>query len=113
MKFRSLEELERLLPESERPAAKRPSRVPDRSGHDGKGQEVRLMIDRKGRKGKTVTLVAGLRHDPGTMEKIARILKERCGTGGTVKEGNIELQGDQRGRAKEELESMHYSVRSV
>ena len=106
MKLKSLDELARLLP-----ASATTPRVPDKSGHDGKGQEVRILVDRKGRKGKTVTLVAGLRHNPDTMEKIARILKERCATGGTVKEGKIELQGDQRARAKAELERLNYIVR--
>jgi translation initiation factor 1 len=111
MKLKSLEDLAQLLPESEQPSAGQTARRLDKSGHDGKGQSVRLLIDRKGRKGKTVTLVAGLRHNPATLEKIARILKERCGTGGTVKDGNIELQGDQRTRAKAELESMNYVVK--
>jgi translation initiation factor 1 len=54
--------------------------------------------------------VTGLQHNPDTMREIAHMLKERCGTGGTVKEGNIELQGDQRERAKAELENMNYVV---
>src|SRR5262245_44002255 len=111
MKLRSLEDLSQLLPESERGKSAPPARPRDPSGHDGKGKPVRLLIDRKGRKGKTVTLVAGLMHNPDTMNEIARILKERCGTGGTVKDGVIELQGDQRTRAKVELEKLNYVVR--
>lgn len=111
MRLKSLEDLRELLPESERPAAKPPSPAPVKGGHDGKGAQVRILIDRKGRKGKTVTLVTGLRHNPDTMREIAHILKERCGTGGTVKEGNIELQGDQRERARAELGKMNYDVR--
>jgi translation initiation factor 1 len=116
MKLKSLEDLQQLLPESERPAPAKPTTpnpagVGGRGGHDGKGKTVRILIDRKGRKGKTVTLVAGLRHNPDTMREIAHLLKERCGTGGTVKDGNIELQGDQRERAKAELEKMNYIVR--
>ena len=80
-------------------------------GHDGKGKSVRIVLDRKGRKGKTVTLVTGLQHNPDTMKELAHLLKERCGTGGTVKDGNIELQGDQRERAGEELEKMNYAVK--
>ncbi len=112
MKFRSLEELRRLLPDSDTgaPAPAGSTRAATR-GHDGKGRSVRVVLDRKGRKGKTVTLVTGLQHNPGTMLEIARLLKERCGTGGTVKEGNIELQGDQRERAGMELERMNYIVK--
>ncbi len=109
MKLRSLEDLRQLLPGSEIPAPG-PASVPTARGHDGRGSSIRILLDRKGRKGKTVTLVTGLRHNPDTMSEIAHHLKERCGTGGTVKEGNIELQGDQRERAKAELEKMNYVV---
>ncbi len=114
MKLKSLEDLRVLLPGSEKNAS---TAVPGRGttgdsprGHDGRGKVVGLKLDRKGRKGKTVTLVTGLRHNPDTMKEIAHALKERCGTGGTVKEGNIELQGDQRERAREELQKMNYVV---
>ncbi|MBI3004855.1 MAG: translation initiation factor [Ignavibacteriales bacterium] len=107
MKFKSFSGLQQLLPDSPQPTRE----VPD-STHDGKGKVVRLSLDTKGRKGKTVTLVLGLQHNPATMHEIARILKERCGTGGTVKEGTIELQGDQRTRAAEELRKMNYMVKA-
>jgi len=116
MKFKSLSDLEALLPGGGKASGRTPpeqqtSKKAGTGAHDGKGKEVRLSLDRKGRKGKTVTLVEGLRHNPDTMKEIAHVLKERCGTGGTVKEGNIELQGDQRDRAKAELEKMNYIVR--
>ncbi len=114
MKLKSLEDLRVLLPGSGKDASaavpgRGPAGGPPR-GHDGRGQAVRLRLDRKGRKGKTVTLVTGLHHNPDTMKEIAHALKERCGTGGTVKGGNIELQGDQRARAREELQKMNYVV---
>ena len=43
-----------------------------------------------------------------TMEEIARILKQHCGAGGTVKQGKIEIQGDQRERVKEKLRELGY-----
>jgi len=52
-----------------------------------------------------------LRHNPATLEEIARMLKQFCGTGGTVKEEKIELQGDQRVRAAEKLKEMNYLVK--
>ena len=79
--------------------------------HDGKGNTVHLVLDTHGRKGKVVTIVSGLQHNPRTMEDIARMLKQFCGTGGTVKEGIIELQGDQRARAAEKLKEMNYLVK--
>jgi len=115
VKLKSLEDLRVLLDDRGNPApgsaAGSSTKAAAREGHDGRGQEVRIRLERKGRKGKTVTLVSGLRHNPDTMRDIARVLKERCGTGGTVKEGNIELQGDRREQAKDELQKMNYVVR--
>jgi translation initiation factor 1 len=82
-----------------------------RHKHDGKGKTVRVSIDFKGRKGKSVTLVEGLQHNPATLAEIARILKQHCGAGGTVKEGKIEIQGDQRGRVAKKLREMNYVVK--
>ncbi len=105
MKFKSLDDLQQILP-----GAAQPPRPADPSGHDGKGKPVRLLLDTKGRKGKSVTLVTGLRHNPDTLKDLARLLKEFCGTGGTVKDGVIELQGDQRERAAVKLKSFNYRV---
>lgn len=105
MKLKSLSELKNLLPETVRvPGASTDDR------HDGKGKPVRITLDTKGRKGKSVTIVSGLQHNPETMRDIARILKEHCGAGGTVKHCNIELQGDQRTRAAVKLSGMNYVV---
>ena len=79
--------------------------------HDGKGKIVRVTLDRKGRKGKTVTLVEGLQHNPQTIQDIARILKEYCGAGGTVKGKTIEIQGDQRTKVADRLKLMNYKVK--
>lgn len=79
--------------------------------HDGKGKTVRILLDTHGRKGKCVTIVSGLMHNPDMMEVIARILKQHCGAGGTVKANTIEIQGDQRERVAEKLRSMNYIVK--
>lgn len=60
---------------------------------DGK---VRIRRETKGRKGKGVTLVEGLALTPADVDKLAREMKTRCGCGGSVKNGVIEIQGDQR-----------------
>src|SRR5215212_3014106 len=57
-------------------------------------QAIRVSIDRKRRAGKTVTLAAGFEQMPESLAKLAAQLKKRCGTGGTAKESEIELQGD-------------------
>jgi len=79
-------------------------------GHDGKGKKVKVWLDTQGRKGKVVTIVSGLMHNPETMEDIARMLKQHCGAGGTVKNRNIEIQGDQRQRLSEKLRELNYVV---
>lgn len=78
--------------------------------HDGKGKKVRVWLDTQGRKGKMVTMVSGLMHNPDTMEDIARVLKQYCGAGGTVKDRVIEIQGDQRNKVRDKLREMNYIV---
>jgi translation initiation factor 1 len=110
MKLTSLKDLEHLLPESERGrhAVSTPSFA---ESHNGKEKFVRVQLDTKGRKGKSVTLVLGLEHNPQTIEEIAKILKLHCGAGGTVKHGTIEIQGDQRTRITEKLKELNYRVK--
>lgn len=109
-KLSSLSDLDQLLTEAER---KQFQASPKMKEHDGKGKSVRVMMDTKGRKGKQVTLVEGLQHNPDTMEEIARILKQHCGAGGTVKQGVIEIQGAQRTRVAEKLRAMNYVVKEM
>ncbi|MBL0423027.1 translation initiation factor Sui1 [Ramlibacter sp. AW1] len=55
---------------------------------------VRISREIKGRGGKAVTVIRGLALDSGSLEKMARQLKAACGSGGTVKDGVVEVQGD-------------------
>jgi protein-tyrosine phosphatase len=76
---------------------------------------VTLKVGREtaGRRGKGVTTVFDLPfHEEGVRE-LAALLKQRCGTGGTVKGGRIEIQGDQRERIVAELEKLGYKVKRV
>ena len=68
------------------------------------GQEVKIRIDRKGRKGKSVTVVEGLSVNPAHLAEIAKELKQKLGTGGTAKEGRIEIQGEHREKIAEILQ---------
>ena len=72
---------------------------------------VRLLRDRKGRGGKTVTLIAGLTGTPAALAALASELKRACGTGGTLRGDLIEMQGDVRDRVKVELERQGYTVK--
>jgi translation initiation factor 1 len=64
---------------------------------------VRVRRETKGRGGKTVTSVSGVPLGGEALRSLASDLKRRCGTGGTVKDGVIEIQGDHRGTIVEEL----------
>lgn len=66
-----------------------------------------------GRRGKGVTTVFDLPVDDNGLRALAATLKQRCGTGGTVKDGRIEIQGDQRERIAAELEKLGYRVKRV
>ena len=57
---------------------------------------VRIRRETKGRKGKGVTLITGVPLPEEELKSLAKTLKQRCGTGGTVKQGTIEIQGDHR-----------------
>lgn len=57
---------------------------------------VRVGRETKGRKGKGVTLIRGVLLPPEELKKLAKELKQKCGTGGTLKDGVIEIQGDHR-----------------
>ena len=72
---------------------------------------VRLLRDRKGRGGKTVTLIAGVPGNPAALEDLATTLKRFCGSGGGVKDGIIEIQGDHRERLAARLVELGYKVK--
>ena len=64
---------------------------------------VRVSRETKGRKGKGVTLIKGLPLDDAALTALAKQLKAQCGSGGTVKDGVIEVQGDHIERVMEAL----------
>ena len=72
---------------------------------------VRLQRQTKGRGGKAVTLVTGIPLPAAELKILARTLKQKCGVGGSIKDGIIEIQGDQRQLIKPELEQLGYRVK--
>jgi translation initiation factor 1 len=82
----------------------------DRPAATGDGI-VRLHRETKGRGGKAVTIVKGLPLSGTELKSLAKELKQKCGVGGALKDGNIEIQGDQRNILKEELEKRGYPVK--
>ncbi|HVK16257.1 MAG TPA: hypothetical protein VM533_04865 [Fimbriiglobus sp.] len=76
-----------------------------------KAATVRVGRETAGRRGKGVTTVWDLPLDEAGVRDLAAVLKQRCGTGGTVKDGKIEIQGDHRDRVAAELEKLGYKVK--
>lgn len=105
----------RLCPECARPTADcrcRRSKPAQPAPAAGRGDgNVRVGRETKGRKGKGVTVVTGLPLDGTALEELATRLKKRCGSGGTVHEGVIEIQGDHRDTLVAELGRLGYAAR--
>lgn len=72
-----------------------------------------VSLETSGRNGKGVTLVTGLTLPPSTLEDLGKSLRQACGTGGTVKEGVIEVQGDHREKIQKALEKQGIQARKV
>ena len=72
---------------------------------------VRIRVETKGRKGKGVSVIWGFDHGHDDLKSLASVLKQHCGTGGSVKDWTIEIQGDHRAKLKTKLESLGYSVK--
>lgn len=72
---------------------------------------VRIRRETSGRKGKGVTTVSGIPLPNDELKRLAKTLKKRCGTGGAVKEGILEIQGDHRDTLRQELTSLGYRVK--
>ncbi len=76
---------------------------------DKRQQRLRVSIEKKGRGGKTVTVIAGFTGTGEDLDKLGRLLKNKCGVGGTVKEGEILLQGEWRQRVIDLLKAEGYT----
>jgi translation initiation factor 1 len=72
---------------------------------------VRIRRETKGRKGKGVITISGVQLDSKGLKTLAKDLKKHCGCGGSVKDGIIEIQGDNREVIKELLEKKNFQVK--
>ena len=74
---------------------------------------VRIQRETKGRKGKGVTLITGVLLSAVELKKLAKELKQKCGVGGAVKNGVIEIQGDVRDQMFEEMKQRGFTVKKA
>jgi translation initiation factor 1 len=103
----------RRCPECTRPVAEcrcRKSKAAQPAAPSGDGI-VRVGRETKGRKGKGVTIITGVPLAGDELDALATRLKKRCGSGGTVDGGSIEIQGDHRDLLVAELGKLGYTVR--
>lgn len=100
----SLEALKAEMPASPHEEAEA---VPAETSASSATEKARLdiILDKKGRKGKAATIIAGFTVDDTQIEDIARRLKQRLGTGGSCRGGEILIQGDKRREVAEALAS--------
>jgi len=78
-----------------------------------KPKKISVGRETKGRAGKGVTTLFDIPLSAEEIKDLAQTIKQKCGTGGTVKDGRIEIQGDQRERIVAELEKLGYQVKKV
>ncbi|MEG3898263.1 MULTISPECIES: translation initiation factor [unclassified Microcoleus] len=74
-------------------------------------QNLKVQASRKGRGGKTVTVISGFQGKPEILADLAKQLKAQCGTGGTVKENEIEIQGEHKQQLAEILTKLGYKAK--
>lgn len=102
----------RMCPQCARPLndcqCKKASAKKSASNSDG---IVRLQRQTQGRGGKVVTTISGIDLADDDLKQLAKKLKQFCGSGGTINDGVIEIQGDHRNILKPQLERLGYSVK--
>ncbi len=76
-------------------------------------EPVRVYLERKGRGGKSVSVIKGVQSHPDGKKDLLKLLQQKLGTGGAVKEGDIEIQGDHRDRIVTILTELGYKAKKA
>ena len=102
-------------PEPERPAPKeaRPANLAAPFPMRQQNNPVRVYLERKGRGGKTVSVIKGVLSPPHGKQALVKLLKNKLGTGGAVKEDDVEIQGDHRDKLVDLLNELGYQAKKA
>lgn len=102
------DENSRLVYSTDSSRIKQEKNQPQRAKGDG---IVRIQRQTSGRKGRGVCLITGVNLDDTALDKLAAELKKKCGCGGSVKDGVVEIQGDKRDLLKQLVEAKGIKVK--
>jgi len=90
---------------------KRPCRCPPSQSLPPERQEAHIRRETKGRGGKAVTVIRNLRLTPADLKALGKRLRQACASGGTARDGVIEVQGDHRTKVAAALEALGYKTK--
>ncbi len=76
-------------------------------------QQLEAHFNKKGRAGKTVTIIKGFIGTENDLKTLGKLLKTKCGVGGSIKDGEIIIQGNYRDKLVEILQKMKYNVKKI
>lgn len=101
------------IPEDNSPEPTDESSQKDEGSTKGSVQKSPLYVitDRKGRKGKTATIIEGFEGSDDALESLAKTLKQKLGTGGSTRDGEILIQGDRKNDVTNILRSLEYKTK--
>ena len=84
---------------------------PEETNNKFQKQPLHIITDKKGRNGKIATIIEGFTIDQDEVESIARQLKQKLGVGGSVRDGEILIQGDHKETIKKFLNNLHFNTK--